>query len=182
MSAVRETLARIVGDYVLIDAVDITDDADLVCDLGLGSVDLVTLATRIEGELKVAVRGIEAIEWNTFGDLVAMVEPRVASLAMVTGAEKRLFVGIDMAELDRLTQNISRPIEALIDSWPSDKAGAQLLAAATLRALLINQARIITSSATTIADIPALVIGCEAIVRDRVQQASDRILLEIARG
>ena len=40
MSAVRETLARIVGDYVLIDAVDITDDADLICDLGLGPVDL----------------------------------------------------------------------------------------------------------------------------------------------
>lgn len=182
MSAVRETLARIVGDYVLIDAVDITDDADLICDLGLGAVDLVTLAARIAGELKIMIGGIEATEWKTFGDLVVMGEARVSSLAMVTAAEQRLFVGIDMAELDRLTQSINGPIEALIARWPADQAGAQLLAAATLRALLINQARIITLSATTLADIPALLMGCEAIVRERVQQSTDKMLLEIARG
>lgn len=37
MSNVRETLAQILGDYVLIDAVDITDDADLVCDLAVAA-------------------------------------------------------------------------------------------------------------------------------------------------
>lgn len=182
MSTVRETLARILGDYVLIDAVDITDDADLVCDLGLGTVDLVTVAAQAATKLNIKIDGAEAADWKTFGDMLATVEALTEGLAAITGAEHRLFVGMDMAELDRLTRSISGPIEALIDRWPADQAGAQLLAAATLRALLINQARIITRSATTLADIPALLMGCEAIVRDRVQQASDRILLEISRG
>ncbi len=182
MSTVRETLAGLVAARALIDAADITDDADFFCDLGFMVTDLLVLAATAAVDFKIKIAGTEAADWKTFGDMLATVEERVDSLAPVTDAERRLFVGVDMAELDRLTQNISRPIEALIDSWLSDKAGAQLLAAATLRALLINQARIITRSATTVADIPALVMGCEAIVRDRVQQASDRILLEIARG
>ena len=69
-----EKLREIICEFVKIDPNEITEDTNIISDIGLNSLELVNLAVAIENEfdLEIPDREVEGIE--TIGDVMKVLE------------------------------------------------------------------------------------------------------------
>lgn len=73
----EEKLRNIVADQLAVDTSDVTENANLVEDLGADSLDLVELTMNIEEGLDLEIEGDDAEKWKTYGDVLRYVTSRV---------------------------------------------------------------------------------------------------------
>ena len=73
-SDVREKLTKIVVQKLELSNDEISDEAYLVPDLGMTSLDFMAIIMETEREFSITISEEEAEKINTFGDLVALVQ------------------------------------------------------------------------------------------------------------
>jgi acyl carrier protein len=73
----EEKLRTIVADQLMVDTSDVTENANLVEDLGADSLDLVELAMNVEESFDLEIADEDAEKWKTYGDVLAYVTNRV---------------------------------------------------------------------------------------------------------
>ncbi|MDY4256080.1 MAG: acyl carrier protein [Oscillospiraceae bacterium] len=69
-----DRIIEILTDYVDTDPSAITEDADLRADLGMDSLQLADLATRLETEYGVVISDRDAMNIRTVGDAMKIIE------------------------------------------------------------------------------------------------------------
>ena len=69
-----DRIIEILTDYVETDPSAITEDADLRADLGMDSLQLADLATRLETEYGVVISDRDAMNIRTVGDALKIIE------------------------------------------------------------------------------------------------------------
>ncbi|MBR6321235.1 MAG: acyl carrier protein [Lachnospiraceae bacterium] len=69
-----EKVIRILSDYTDIPAETITGDSRLIGDLGLSSLELISLLAEFEDEFSVSIDEAKAMELQTIKDVVCLVE------------------------------------------------------------------------------------------------------------
>ncbi len=69
-----DRIIEILTDYVETDPSAITEDADLRADLGMDSLQLADLATRLETEYGVVISDRDAMNIRTVGDAMKIIE------------------------------------------------------------------------------------------------------------
>lgn len=86
----------------------------------------------------------------------------------MTPAEKHLFAGFVPAELEDLTGLIANALDALLEFACVSQENRPLFEAATLRALLRSQARVIAHPACAASEDVVLLAGSHTILADLV--------------
>ena len=74
----EEKLRTIVADQLMVDTSDVTENANLVEDLGADSLDKVELTILIEEGFDIEIADEDAEKWKTYGDVLAYVKTRMA--------------------------------------------------------------------------------------------------------
>lgn len=69
-----DRIIEILTDYVDTDPSAITEDADFRADLGMDSLQLADLATRLETEYSVVISDRDAMNIRTVGDALKIIE------------------------------------------------------------------------------------------------------------
>lgn len=72
----KEKVKKIIADQLCISTSKVTDDADLVTDLGADSLDKVELLMAFEEEFGVSISDEEASKLRTVNDIVAYIEAK----------------------------------------------------------------------------------------------------------
>ena len=73
-SVVRQKLAKIVAQKLELQCDEIADEADLVSDLGMTSLDFMGILMDAEREFSLIITDEDAEKIQTFGDLVALIQ------------------------------------------------------------------------------------------------------------
>lgn len=73
----EEKLRNIVADQLMVDTSDVTENANLVEDLGADSLDLVELTMNVEEGFDLEIEDDDADRWKTYGDVLAYVKARM---------------------------------------------------------------------------------------------------------
>lgn len=74
MSTIHERVTKIIADKLVIDASEVTIEADFKQDLGADSIDLVELIMEFEREFDLAIPDDKAEEIQTVGNAVHFLE------------------------------------------------------------------------------------------------------------
>lgn len=73
----EEKLRTIVADQLMVDTSDVTENANLVEDLGADSLDLVELTMSVEEGFDLEIEDDDAERWKTYGDALRYVNSKV---------------------------------------------------------------------------------------------------------
>lgn len=73
----EEKLRNIVADQLMVDTSDVTENANLVEDLGADSLDLVELTMNVEEGFDLEIEDDDADRWKTYGDVLGYVTSKV---------------------------------------------------------------------------------------------------------
>lgn len=74
MSTVTDRVTKIIADKLVIEASEVTPDANFKQDLGADSIDLVELIMEFEREFELAIPDEKAEEIETVGDAIGFLE------------------------------------------------------------------------------------------------------------
>jgi acyl carrier protein len=77
MSTITERVTKIIADKLVIDASDVTAEANFKQDLGADSIDLVELIMEFEREFELSIPDEKAEEIQTVGDAVGFLEAAI---------------------------------------------------------------------------------------------------------
>lgn len=77
---VRERLVALTAEELGLTREEIVDESTLAQDMAADSLETKALAMEIEDEFGVEISDTEELGWRTFGDVLAMVEAKVAEL------------------------------------------------------------------------------------------------------
>ena len=73
METIEKVKEIVLSKFSFINQEDLTENASLINDLGMDSLDIVEMTFEIEGELNITIDVLEAEKWVTFGDVVNTV-------------------------------------------------------------------------------------------------------------
>ncbi|MGN0468482.1 MAG: acyl carrier protein [Acutalibacteraceae bacterium] len=74
MATTLERMKSVICEYADVKPEDLTAETDIRTDLGLNSLELVNMAVAIEDEFDVEIPDREALDLETIGDAVALIE------------------------------------------------------------------------------------------------------------
>ncbi len=77
MSTITERVTKIIADKLVIDASEVTPEANFKQDLGADSIDLVELIMEFEREFELSIPDEKAEEIQTVGDAIGFLEAEV---------------------------------------------------------------------------------------------------------
>ncbi len=77
MSNVTDRVMKIIADKLVIDASEVTKEADFKKDLGADSIDLVELIMEFEREFDLSIPDEKAEEIQTVGDAIGFLEDEI---------------------------------------------------------------------------------------------------------
>jgi len=77
MSTITERVTKIIADKLVIDASEVTAEADFKQDLGADSIDLVELIMEFEREFELSIPDEKAEEIQTVGDAIGFLEEAI---------------------------------------------------------------------------------------------------------
>jgi acyl carrier protein len=80
MASVRDVFIALVAEELDLDAEQVTDDATLEDDLGIDSLDQVSLVMALEERFGIKVPDDDAAEWTTVGQVLAWLEANGATV------------------------------------------------------------------------------------------------------
>lgn len=80
MQETRRKIATILMDKMGVEQEELTDNANLSCDLGMDSLDTVEVLMEVEREFNISIEDEEAEKIETFGQLVQLVNDRVSNV------------------------------------------------------------------------------------------------------
>lgn len=69
-----EQFKNIINEYLCDEDITITEDTDLIADLGFNSMDLVSLACTVEDEFNIEIPDRAIKDFKTIGDVIEFVE------------------------------------------------------------------------------------------------------------
>lgn len=71
-----EKIAGIIREYLGNDDAEITEDTQLIEDLGIASLDMLNLANEFEDEFGVTIEDKDIVDIKTVGDVIRYIESR----------------------------------------------------------------------------------------------------------
>lgn len=74
MATILDRMKSVICEYADVKPEELTEETDIRTDLGLNSLELVNMAVAIEDEFDVEIPDREALELETVGDAVALIE------------------------------------------------------------------------------------------------------------
>ena len=77
MSTITDRVTKIIADKLVIDATDVTTEANFKDDLGADSIDLVELIMEFEREFELSIPDEKAEEIQTVGNAIEFLEKAI---------------------------------------------------------------------------------------------------------
>ncbi len=78
MSTITDRVTKIIADKLVIDASEVTTEANFKQDLGADSIDLVELIMEFEREFELSIPDEKAEEIQTVGNAISFLEEAIA--------------------------------------------------------------------------------------------------------